>query len=319
MGLSALHSANIIVGAWQPGDSLMIKKILVPMGGVSERSRHLEAALGLSVRFGAHVDALHTALDPRDSVAYLGDGMTGTMISQVMAAAEKESQERAIQAQEVFRESCEKLNIAVTGNPMPNTDVKPSASFDSIAGHQDVLVAHHGRLSDLIVGGRSVNDTTSVLPVALEAAIMETGRPVLVVPPVEIAWDALASIGKKIAIAWAGSPEASRAVAFSIPFLQEAEQVSIIFYGGEHGEGAGASELQEYLAWHGIAASVAVEEGQSLEKASIGASLLKRAEKLDIDLLVMGAFTHSRLRQIIFGGITRHILENAQIPLLLAH
>ena len=64
---------------------------------------------------------------------------------------------------------------------------------------------------------------------------------------------------------------------------------------------------------------MAVEEGQSLEKASIGASLLKRAEKLDIDLLVMGAFTHSRLRQIIFGGITRHILENAQIPLLFAH
>lgn len=298
----------------------MIKKILVPMGGVSERSRHLDAALSLAARFGAHVDALHAALDPRDSVAYLGDGMTGTMISQVMAAAEKESQERAAKAEAVFEETCRDLGVIIAQNPNPRGEQsEATASFSSLAGHQDVLVAHHGRLSDLTIGGRSITDTTSVLPVALEAAIMETGRPVLVVPPVEVEWDALASVGKKIAVAWAGSPEAARAVAFSIPFLQAAEQVNIIYYGGEHGEGAGAAELQDYLKWYGIETTVSEGGSASSEKASIGASLLEKADELDADLLVMGAFTHSRLRQIIFGGITRHVMENAQIPLLLAH
>ena len=95
----------------------MIKKILVPMGGVSERSRHLDAALGLARRFNAHVDALHAALDPRDSVAYLGDGMTGTMISQVMAAAEKESEERAAKAKKVFSDTCTELGVAVSDDP----------------------------------------------------------------------------------------------------------------------------------------------------------------------------------------------------------
>lgn len=298
----------------------MIKKILVPMGGVSERSRHLDAALTLAARFGAHVDALHAALDPRDSVAYLGDGMTGTMISQVMAAAEKESQERAGTAREVFQETCDELGVAITLDASHGgAEAGATASFTSAAGHQDILVAHHGRLSDLTVGGRSVTDTNSVLPIALEAAIMETGRPVLVVPSVEVEWDAMAPVGKSIALAWAGSPEAARAVTFAMPFLQDAESVNIIYYGEDHGESAGAAELLDYLKWHGVGASVSAGKAASSEKGAIGENLLNQASALGADLLVMGAFTHSRLRQIIFGGITRHVLENAKIPVLLAH
>lgn len=298
----------------------MIKKILVPMGGVSERSRHLDAALHLARRFTAHVEALHAALDPRDSVAYLGDGMTGTMISQVMAAAEKESEERTAKARRVFTESCADLGVDITDTSAPTGPGSgPTANFSNLAGHQDILVAHHGRLSDLIIGGRSVTDTTSALPVALEAAIMETGRPVLVTPSLEIEWNPGNHIGKNVALAWSGSPEAARAVAFALPFLQDAEKVDVIFYGGEHGEAAGAEELHDYLAWHGIKTSVAAESGGLSEKMTTGENLLAQASALGSDLLVMGAFTHSRLRQIIFGGTTRHVMENAEIPVLLAH
>jgi nucleotide-binding universal stress UspA family protein len=148
---------------------------------------------------------------------------------------------------------------------------------------------------------------------------METGRPVIVVPPTEVEWNSLAPLGTKIAIAWADSPEGARAIAFSIPFLQEASHVKIINYGDAQSEGAGARELRDYLSWYGIDATISDHESISSEKASIGANLLEQASNFGADLLIMGAFTHSRLRQIIFGGITRHVLENAHIPLLLAH
>ncbi|NQV21509.1 MAG: universal stress protein [Rhodospirillales bacterium] len=298
----------------------MIKKILVPMGGVSERSRHLDTALNLAVRFSAHVEAVHAALDPRDSVAYLGDGMTGTMIAQVMAAAEKESEERAAKARQVFVDTCTDIGVSVADSPTPSgAGTSATARFSSVAGHQDVLVAHHGRLSDLIVGGRSVTDATSALPVALEAAIMETGRPVLVTPPMEVDWNCGSPIGKNIALAWSGSPEAARAVAFAMPFLQDAERVNIIYYGEEHGEATGAEELQDYLAWHGIQTTVGKGSGGISEKMTTGENLLAQAGILGADLLVMGAFTHSRLRQIIFGGTTRHVMEKSKTAVLLAH
>lgn len=298
----------------------MIKKILVPMGGVSERSRHLDAALHLARRFNAHVDALHAALDPRDSVAYLGDGMTGTMISQVMAAAEKESEERAAKAKKVFSDTCAELGVVISEDPSARGAAgMATASFRGVAGHQDVLVAHYGRLSDLIVGGRSVTDTSPALPVALEAAIMETGRPVLVTPPMETEWNSSDHIGRKVALAWSGSPEAARAISFAMPFLQEAGEVHIIFHGGEHGEPAGAEELHNYLGWHGIKTVVADSMKKLDDETSAGESLLAQAEETGADLLVMGAFTHSRLRQIIFGGTTRHIMEKSKISLLLAH
>jgi len=290
------------------------------MGGVSERSRHLDAALHLAKRFGAHVDALHAALDPRDSVAYLGDGMTGTMISQVMAAAEKESEERAAKARTVFVETCQELSVTISDDPPAgDTTGAATASFRSVAGHQDVLIAHYGRLSDLTVGGRSVTDSTTALPVALEAAIMETGRPVFVTPSLETEWDPSSFIGKNVAVAWSGSPEAARAISFSMPFLHDANKVCIIYHGGELVDRKGVEELRDYLKWHGIKSIAESDISKLVDKMSTGESLLAQTDQVDSDLLVMGAFTHSRLRQIIFGGTTRHIMENSNIPLLLAH
>ncbi len=291
----------------------MIKKVLVPVGGMSERSPALDAALDLAARFGAHVECLHVTLDPRDSVAYLGDGMTGTMIARVMAAAEKEANERTDRARQVFGRGCGEMNIEIV--EAGKESAAGAASFVNITGHPDEIMARRGRLADLIVTRRMSGSTDQITPVALEAAIMETGRPVMAVPP---GGAARGSLGSSVAIAWYPSPEASRAVAFAMPFLEQAERVAVIYHGSQKGTAESAQDLVGYLKCHGVEADVRGGAGGGGRQGT-GEHLLAMALEADANLLVMGAYTHNRLRQIMFGGTTRHVMENAELPVLLAH
>jgi nucleotide-binding universal stress UspA family protein len=299
----------------------MFRKILVPMSGVSERSRHLEVALNLAKDFGAHVQVLHASLDPRDSVAYLGDGMTGTMISRAMEDSEKESAERYQRAQGVFHKTCAEQAVdIIEDSALSDVVSTPSASFMGLTGHLDELVARYGRLADLTIGCHPATDTNPSPPVALEAAIMETGRPVMVIPAADTGWKPSRGLGEKVAVAWYGNPEAARAVAFAMPILSRAKQVEVIYYGEERGEETAADALVSYLQFHDVEAAVhGVVEGGAAGRKRTGEILLDQARELGSDMLVMGAYTHSRLRQIIFGGTTRYVMENADIPVLLAH
>lgn len=143
----------------------------------------------------------------------------------------------------------------------------------------------------------------------IDAALFDTGRPVLVAPPA-----APLQIGRKIAIAWNGSSQAARAVAFSLPFLERAEQVTILVGSGQDSHTPGTA-LAAYLERHGIRAAV---EGFDVA-GSVGKSVLERAGELGADLIVMGAYGHSRLREMILGGATREILASATLPVLMAH
>lgn len=291
----------------------MIKKLLVPVGGMSERSHALDAALDLAARFGARVECLHVTLDPRDSVAYLGDGMTGTMIARVMAAAEKEARERTDRARQVFERSCGEKNIGLVEAGTESAGA--AASFVNITGHPDEIMARRGRLADLIVTRRLSGSKDQATPVALEAAIMETGRPVMAIPPGGTARGAL---GSSVAIAWYPGPEAARAVAFAMPFLEQAERVAVIHHGGQKGTAESARDLVGYLKCHGVEADVRGGAGGGGRQGT-GEHLLAMAREADANLLVMGAYTHNRLSQIMFGGTTRHVMENAEIAVLLAH
>ncbi len=299
----------------------MFRKILVPMSGVSERSRHLEVALRLAKDFDAHVQVLHASLDPRDSVAYLGDGMTGTMIARAMEESEKESAERSERAQSVFQKTCAEQSVdMIESSALSDVAPTPSASFLGLTGHLDELVARHGRLADLTIGSHPATDVSPSPPVALEAAIMETGRPVMVIPAADSGWEPEQALGRKIAVAWYGNPEAARAVLFAMPLLSRAKQVEVIYYGEERGEEMAADALVSYLRFHDVEAAVhGVADKEAAGRKQTGEILLDQARALDSDMLVMGAYTHSQLRQIIFGGTTRYVMENADIPILLAH
>jgi nucleotide-binding universal stress UspA family protein len=177
----------------------------------------------------------------------------------------------------------------------------------------DDALGCRGRAFDLIVVGRPGSGRDEPRMATVEAALFDSGRPVLLVPPTA---PEAATLGETIVISWNGSTETARAITFAMPFLVRARQVVVLTVKGATVEGPSGAEIAATLRLHGVAASALTHED---ERRSPGATILAQARALGTDLLVKGAYTQSRIRQLIFGGATRHILEHAELPVLMAH
>src|SRR5437764_1475818 len=123
-------------------------------------------------------------------------------------------------------------------------------------------------------------------------------------------------LGENVVVAWNGSTEQARATAFAMPLLRSANRVTVVTVEGGTVPGPTGAQLARYLQRNGIPAEPVTLPP---ERRSTGEALLAKADALGCDLLVKGAYTQSRLRQMIFGGMTRHILASAQLPVLMAH
>jgi nucleotide-binding universal stress UspA family protein len=182
--------------------------------------------------------------------------------------------------------------------------------FRSLVGSEVGEVLRFGRLSDLTVMARHGAEEAGGLTTTFDAALFDSGRPVLLVPGMPVA-----GLGSAVAIAWDCSREVTRAVGAALPLLTAAKKV-VILTAREPGNEAEPSELAGYLALHGVEARTwAFTPGPG----SLGDALLEEAAKAEADLLVMGAYGHSRLREMVLGGVTRGILGDADIPVLLMH
>lgn len=180
------------------------------------------------------------------------------------------------------------------------------ASLMSPAG-----LGEYGRLFDLIVVGRPGPTSSDPHRSTLETALFESGRPLLIVPPSPP--PVFASI---IAIAWNGSSETARSIAFALPLLTRARDVPILTVPGLQLPGPSDSELARSLRRHGIPARVVeVKEGARTPAHA----LLEAAAELGCDLMIKGGYTQSRLRQMIFGSVTSDILAEASLPVFMAH
>jgi nucleotide-binding universal stress UspA family protein len=167
-----------------------------------------------------------------------------------------------------------------------------------------------GRAADLIVAGRGADHQVTNRSV-LEAALLETGRPLLI--PNHRASSTL--IGGTVAIAWKDTAQAARAVAAAMPFLARAKETLVLTVAEREEPDESADRLMSNLAWHGFVASK-----QVLRPAGEDAvEMLLAAAQERAALLVMGGYGHSRMRELIFGGFTQRVLEDASLPVLLAH
>src|SRR4051794_37218643 len=178
----------------------------------------------------------------------------------------------------------------------------------------DDALGCRGRAFDLIVIGRPGSERDQPRMASVESALFDSGRPVLLVPP-SVA-EQPSTLGETIVVSWNGSSETARAVSFAMPFLVRVRQVVVLTVKGATVEGPSGAEIAATLRLHGVAASALTHED---ERRSPGATILAQARALGADLLVKGAYTQSRIRQLIFGGPTQHILEHADLPVLLAH
>ncbi|MEM7279497.1 MAG: universal stress protein, partial [Pseudomonadota bacterium] len=185
----------------------------------------------------------------------------------------------------------------------------PGAVWLEKVGSPDRVLSNIGPVSDLIVVSRPLTKGGTVARLFLTAALLNTSRPVLVLPQAK-----KTTVGQRISIAWNQSAEAASAVAAAMPLLQQAEEVNIITCGPEGGTGPKSTQLASYLRFWGVKAKRISSRDKDHAQA-----IVKMYKETKSDLLVMGAYSRGRLRQQIFGGVTEFMLRKANIPVFMLH
>ncbi len=289
---------------------MSLAKILAVIDGSSSSEAALTAALDLGRGFSARVELLHVEIEAENSVPMVGEGMSGAAVEQLVQSLRAEAQERLQEARRLYETHCAAAGLTVVEPHAVTAPGSFAVCFLHVVGREVDQILRHGRLSDLIVIARPGEESEGRLSANFDAALFDSGRPILLVPTAPVT-----GFGATVAIAWDRSREASRAIAAGLPFLTKAKKV-VILTAREAGSDAEPSELAAYLALHGVDARTwAFTPGPG----SLGEALLGEAEKAEADLLVMGAYGHSRLREMVLGGVTRVILADAAIPVLMVH
>lgn len=216
--------------------------------------------------------------------------------------------------EDTAREAQAAFEKFMQGSGVPRAGDGPAVfswSWPRTEAIDDAALGSYGRVFDLIVLGRPGRDVENPRMPPLEAALFESGKPTLIVPKT-----APTVMGRNILVAWNGSTEQAHTNAFAMPLLRLADKVTVLASEGHIADGPSAEQAAQHLRRNGVkATALTVKTGDR----TTGEVILDHAASLGCDLVVKSAYTQSRLRQLIFGGATRHILAHANLPVLMAH
>jgi nucleotide-binding universal stress UspA family protein len=286
---------------------MAFRKLLLPLTGTAAGESAFAAALIVARQWNAHIAALHVRADSRDVAPLAGEGLSGAMIQDMMQATERESGERSSAVRLMFERFISGSGVSHAQPTARATE--PTATFTTMVGREEDVVAQQSRLADLtVVPHPEAGDDTSSSD-ALHAVLFDSGRPVLIAPQ-----KTPASLGTRVCVAWNGTAESAAAVQAALPWLQRADAVRILSADEYQRAGPLAPDLANYLSLPGVQAELA--KFRPLDR-EVGAGMLAAAREFGADLLTMGAYSHSRLRQLILGGVTRHVLEHADLPVVM--
>jgi nucleotide-binding universal stress UspA family protein len=285
------------------------KTILVPLRGDAIDARALTVAGTLARRFGSHIVGLHVEPDPDDLITTMPIDVGGG--AYFVEELTKSLRDHSTALRNAVKTHFSEWRAAAG---IPETVAPGEASGESAElvlklGNEQAEIRDHALAADLVILGlpeRGNMDDDH----ALEIALLDAGRPVLALPQ-DVA---VPAADAPVAIAWNGSAESAHALAFALPFIRDAKSV-IVLHADLPKTGTAIENIVSYLAWHGIRARI-----EELGDADTpGVLIAERAEELGVGTLVMGAYTHSRARELVFGGVTRYMLHSAKVPLFLAH
>lgn len=272
------------------------KTILVHIDAGESWPGRLGVAQRLAQRFDAHLVGLYAL----SSIRFPGYALPTAAAA--LAEAERAAQTLAEQARNQFERSTHLAGL--TG-----------AEWRESVDDADEVVPLHARYADLLVIGQSDPErATGVEPGFANRVVLATGRPVLVMP-----WAGeFKSVGQRVLVAWSATREAARAVADALPLLRAAEKVTVACVNAKEaaqGVEPGA-DVALYLARHGVRAEASKLLGSHIDA---GNQLLSYAADLAVDLVVMGAYGHSRVSEVVLGGVTRTLMESMTAPVLMSH
>jgi len=277
------------------------KTILVPIEQHDLMNSTLETAIVLARKFDSYIEgfALRVAIP---TAFALGD--VGPL---PIPALEQEIVENEKRSRSLFENFMQEHGVSCGG------DTKAlSSAWLKDAPEGDHFVGTHGRVFDVIVLAKPGRDPKGPRMSTLEAGLFDSGRPVLIAPPTP-----QPQMGTNVLIAWNCSTEQARVTAFAMPILKRASRVVVLtIEGGAAVSRPTGEQLCRYLQLNQVPAKPLTV---GLDGRLTGEVVLAHAKALGCDLLIKGAYTQSRLRQMIFGGTTRYILSNAELPVLMAH
>jgi len=285
-----------------------MKSILVPVEHSASLGAQLEVAALAATQFAAHIAGVAPRSDFSNYLIGAGAGV-GATIPVALEDLQREEAERIEQARSAFGQFVRAHKIGWDDPATPQRH--PTATWIEEIDSGDAAVAQLARLYDISVLARPTPDSPVARRQLLEAVLFESGRPILISPP-----EAPQSLGKRVMIAWNGSTETTRAISLAMAFLAKAERVIVLAVEGGMVDGPSAEDVRRMLTRSGVAAEARTVKP---EGRSTGQAILAEAQRENIDLVIKGAYTHSRLRQMIFGGATTHIINETTLPVFMAH
>ncbi len=275
---------------------MALTSILVHLADDAASDARLGVASKLALTAGAGVTALYTMSAIGAEALY---GLEA--VPALIESHRRNNRERAAGVETAFRAHAERQGL--------------KAEWRCEEGDAAALVSRHARYADLaIVGQRSdaTDDARHYYPRIAEEIVLNSGRPVIVVPYI----GGPETVGERVVVAWNGSREAARALNDALPILKLADQVTVLAIDPDGAGRIPGADIAAHLARHGVRAEATQLPSGGL---GIGDALLSRAADLGCDLIVMGAYGHSRVREYVMGGASRHIFEHMTVPVLMAH
>jgi nucleotide-binding universal stress UspA family protein len=274
---------------------MALKHILLHLDNRDPCKVRIDAAIGLALSHGAHITGLYVIpgiVFPVYADVYIPPDIMQTQQQEAQAAAEKTGA--------AFSRALERAGV--------------NGEWHSVEGFADQQLQLHARYSDLVIIGqaedKSMLSAYSDLP---DQVVLGSARPVLFIPYTGIG----NPIGKRILVAWNGSREAVRAVSDALPLLQQADKVQVVAVNPPAAEGdIPTADICQHLARHGIRAEGSQITAKNIDVCNI---LLSHAADQNIDLMVVGAYGHNRLRESVLGGVTRDLLDHMTLPVLMSH
>ena len=285
-----------------------MKSVLLPLTAHVDLAPVSEFTARFSKKHSATITALYVQPDPRTAIPFVGEGLSADVIQSVQEAAEQENEEQEAASREKFAEIMKNHSIAEKNGEdiLPNSHYRWKTLVGEISDH----VGRKARTADVSICMQP-SDKHECYKHLFNDLIYRSGRPVLMIPT-----EGDFEVGTNILIAWNGRAEVARSIANAFPILRSAEKISLVQVGEIEEDRPTIHEAAEYLEDHGLQVSV-IEQPRS--NSGISDTILATAQDIHADLIVIGAYSHTRWHELILGSITTQIVANTKQPIFMSH
>ncbi len=293
---------------------MTIKKMMVPFFEQEMSERAFNAASAFAKEFKAHLDVVH--MRQRITPSLPGNvyyPIAVTYVEENFDILQEVAEQRAAELKKKFKKLCSERSVSVLEKAEHTDDKSATATWTDTDKNLPYDLATRARVADITIMARPSDHAPQYTMDLIEEIIFQSGQSVLIVGQNHT----IDEFPKTVMVAWDGGREAARAVRAALPVLQRAETVTVTAVGELPWGAEPAENLAAYLKLHGVHANHMhpnTDKHDDPEEVLLG-----RAKSKGADLIVMGAYSHNRWREMVLGGFTRFMLRHSDIPLLMAH